>query len=322
MIRKNILACSVLALAAIGLHPSPAQEKAEPGKEGSEKPDEAETLFKTGESLYRRGRDAEEGRLPRSELDPVATAAVETFKELVRNHPRAEKAAQGAFFLGSSYLLLDDLEKARAAYQRVFDEYPGFKDRALALYRVGVCQAGLDEPARAREAFQRIPREFPDLAAEVKRARKSLDELSIVGRPAPRIQAAHWLNGIAGEEGVSTFRGEVVVVIFLATWCTNCEKELPRLRWLIERLTPRGVIFLAVLNPDDPENSGSVESYLMKSALEFVDVALDPREASWPAYRVSAFPAGVAIDRKGVVRWRGHPSFLSRPLLEKLADER
>lgn len=282
----------------------------------------AETLFKAGEGLLRKGQHAAEGKLPLSELEPSAAAAAEVFQRLVRDHPRAESAPLGAYLLGSSYVLLDQVEQARAAYQRAFDDYPGFKDRALALYRVGVCQAALDQPVKSREAFQRILREFPARTQEVERARKSLDELAIVGRPAARIEAARWLKGVAGEEGLEAFRGEVMVVFFLATWCANCERELPRLRSLIERLAPRGVIFLAVANPEDPQNRESVESYIERSALDLTDVALDPRQASWQPYRVRAFPAGVVIDRKGTVRWRGHTAALSRALVEKVAGER
>jgi thiol-disulfide isomerase/thioredoxin len=113
-----------------------------------------------------------------------------------------------------------------------------------------------------------------------------------------------------------------VVVIFLATWCPNCAKELPHLRHLIQATGPRGAVFLGVANPEDKENTDTVENYFKKNHLDFLDVALDPEEASWAPYHVVGYPSGVLIDRKGIIRWRGHPAFLLKSLVEKLIDER
>ena len=303
-----------------------SQEKAKPaaGKPKSQKEIEAEALYKVGEDSFRKGQKAAQGKLPGVNPRPHLQEAVKAFRDLIKTYPHAEKTPQGAYFLGSSYLLLDEPQKALSVYRDIFQRYPGYKNRVWSLYRIGICQSALDQPRQARVTYTRLIREFRNQKNhedEVKKANRSLQELALVGRPAPRVSAARWLYGVAEGEGLATFRGEVVVLIFFATWCKNCEKELPHLRSLMRNLSNRGVVFIGVANPNDPKNDEEVQPYIDQRQLEFLDVALDPSEASWVPYRVRSFPAAVAIDKQGRVRWRGHPAFLVRPLLDRLMAE-
>jgi hypothetical protein len=81
------------------------------------------------------------------------------------------------------------------------------------------------------------------------------------------------------------------------------------------------VVFLGVANPDDPKSTQPVDFYVQKNQIPFQDVALDRGGNSWGPYRVGSLPAGVLIDRKGVIRWRGHPAFFPGPLTEQLVSE-
>jgi thiol-disulfide isomerase/thioredoxin len=110
--------------------------------------------------------------------------------------------------------------------------------------------------------------------------------------------------------------------VFFATWCENCKKELPHLRSVMQKLEKSDVVFLGVANPEDTRNPITVDAYVPQHRLEFFDVALDRGNGSSPAYGVSAFPAAVVIDRKGTIRWRGHPAFFPRPLVDKLLEEK
>jgi tetratricopeptide (TPR) repeat protein len=283
---------------------------------------ESQILYETGETHFLRGQDASEGKLPGVEPEPALRQAANLFEVLLRSYPGEEKASEAAYRLGSTYVLLDDFPKAITSYQKVFDDYPASTDRLWSLIRIGLCQAGLDRPGEAKATLKRVLNEFPDRTAEVQRARKYLSELSVVGITAPRIAASRWILGMVSPEGVKGFQGEVVTLFFFATWCSNCRKELPHLRAMMKKLSPRGVVFLGIANPDDPMNTQAVEPYVEENKLEFLDVALDPGEASWGPYRVAGFPAAVLIDRKGTIRWRGHPAYLPGPLIEKLLAEK
>ncbi len=299
----------------------PAQAKDAPGK-ASQPASEGELLFRKGEELFRKGQRAFEGKEPGIDPEPILREAIKVFEDLEKRFPKEEKTPQGVFFTGTSHFFLQDAAKALAAYQKVYDGYPNFSDRVNALFRIGISYSALEDPLQARWHFSKVIREHGKRIEEVKRAQKYIQELEIVGKPAPAFKTSNWLLGVVGTEGVKMFQGEVVIVFFFATWCPNCEKELPHTRALMEKYSPQGVIFLGAANPNDPMSSEGVEPYIKRNRLDYADIALDPNEDSWVPYRVFGYPAAVLIDRKGKVRWRGHPSFLMRPLIEKVIGER
>jgi TolA-binding protein/peroxiredoxin len=281
----------------------------------------ARILFRRGETLFRKGQDAAAGRLPRTDAKEAYREALQALEETIRRHPGEEAAGEAAYLMGSCHLLLDDTEKALAAYQRTFDEFPRYAYRSTALLRTGICHASLGEVAKARAAYARLIREFPDRAADVKKARRYLEEAGVMGQRAQPVAASSWLLGLAAENGMKTFDGEVIVLVFFATWCKNCSAEVPHLRSLMKDLGEKGVVFLGVANPDDPDNTDPVDAYVQKNDVPFLDVALDRTQASWGPYRVWSLPAAALIDRKGTIRWRGHPAFFPKKLAEKLIEE-
>lgn len=280
----------------------------------------AAVLRGRGEGLFARGKSQIEQHDDPSGAAASLREAAKTLDDLLRRFPGEDRTPSGAYLLGSSYLMLDEWTKALGAYQTTFDRYPQYENRARALLRVGVCQASLGEATRAMETFRRVLREFPT-ASDGTKARKYLAELGIVGRVAPPIGADSWLLGIARGDGLETFRGEVIVVIFFATWCENCRAELPQLRRRIQTWGERGATFLGVADPDDPQNTEPVDVHVQRYEIPYVDVGLDRGRKSWGPYRVGSLPAGVVIDRRGVIRWRGHPAFFPTPLLEKVVGE-
>ena len=280
----------------------------------------SELLFAVGETLFTKGQDATKDKLPGVEPEPCYEEAIKCLEDLVARYPKEEKTARGNYLLGSCFLVLGDLKKALPLYQATFDKYPSFEDRLQTLVRVGVCQAGLGMTDQARQTYQRVLREFPE--KENSKTRKYLMELQVAGRQAAPLHVNEWLFGHAGPEGLKGFQGEVVFLVFFATWCENCSGEVPHLRRLISKWTPRGVIFLGIANPKDPKSTMPVQVYVEKNNVAYLDVALDETEASWIPYNVTTLPAGVLIDRKGVVRWRGHPAFFSNPLTETLLGEK
>ena len=144
----------------------------------------------------------------------------------------------------------------------------------------------------------------------------------MVGLPAPPLRVPEWLLGLVGPKGLKTFDGEVVVLVFFATWCENCSAEMPHLRSLMKAWAPRGVVFLGIADPEDPKNTQPVDVYVKKNEIQCLDVGLDRGSRCATDYLVAGRPAAALLDRKGVVRWRGHLAFFPRPLLEKALDEK
>ena len=51
------------------------------------------------------------------------------------------------------------------------------------------------------------------------------------------------------------------------------------------------------------------------------NVALDEGGRNWRPYQVSGLPAAAIIDQDGILRWRGHYTFMGQSLLEELLPE-
>ena len=283
---------------------------------------EAQALFGGAEALFRRAQDIHDLKTGGDEKSAFL-AAIVALKEFEKQFPAEEKAAQAAYWVGTSHMLLGEAAPALLVYQKVYDKYPAFKDRDQALFRIGICNGLLGDGAKARAAYAQVIRDFGRTKPEaIRKAQKYIQEVDLAGKPAPKVFAERWMNGIGGDEGLKTFQGDVVVVTFFATWCPNCRKEWPRFRKMVADFSKNGVTFLAVVNPEDLQDGEPVDQYLASQKLEFLDVALDPQEQSGIAWRVSGYPASAVIDRKGIVRWRGHPAFLTPVLLEQVLAER
>lgn len=281
-----------------------------------------DALYRSGETWFRKAQAAQEEKLPGITAEPCYREAIKILGAAVKDFPQEETTPDCVYLTASSHLMLGELDKAMIEYGKAYSNYPKFDRRHVALTRIAVCQAGLDDARGALNTLRRVLSEFPkQTAAEKTKVNKYIGELALVGRRAPEIRASKWIEGMVGPEGIRTFDGEVIVMVFFATWCDHCRAELPSLRALMKEWSARGVTFLGVCDPDDPKSTEPVDVYVKKYDLPFLDVALDQRSSTNQAYNVRGFPAGVLIDRKGNIRWRGHMSFFSEMLLAKTVAE-
>jgi cytochrome c biogenesis protein CcmG, thiol:disulfide interchange protein DsbE len=104
-----------------------------------------------------------------------------------------------------------------------------------------------------------------------------------------------------GQQRLSDWRGQVVVLNFWATWCAPCVHELPDVQRLFAELSPRGVKFLAVDVDGGPpaEVAPLVRAFKNKIGLS-MPIALDDGGAS-QAYRVDTIPRTIIIGKDGRV---------------------
>lgn len=293
-------------------------------------PVRAEVLLELAETYFRRGKDAQQESLEQGEVVEDPDASLETsailFKEVARRYKgEVEFSSQAAYMAGSSYLLLGDHRRGLDAYKSAFENFPRTsKYRSKALERAGICYAGIGNYTQARAFFDKYLRDYgadPKLTSTVTKIRnKYLPELALAGRPAPPILASGWLEGKI-TQGLEELRGEVVVITFFSTWCNHCKSELPRMRRDVEKWSKRGAVFIGIANPSDPKRRSPVDVYVKVNKVPFFDVALDDGGRNWRPYRVSGLPAAAIIDQNGILRWRGHYTFMGQTLLEELLEK-
>src|SRR5207244_2827804 len=109
---------------------------------------------------------------------------------------------------------------------------------------------------------------------------------------------------------VGKLRGKPVVVVFWASWCLACKREMPGLKELYDAHHKDG---LEVVGVNLDKKTAAAEEYVKKSQLAWPNVhfrAAGDKEAENPVaqqYGIREIPATFVLDRQGVVV-SGNPS--------------
>ena len=100
-----------------------------------------------------------------------------------------------------------------------------------------------------------------------------------------------------GERSLASLRGQVVLLNFWATWCEPCEREMPAMQRLHEKLSPQGLLLVAVSVDDDED---SVARFRARFGLTF-EMLWDPDQKVSELYQAYRYPETLLIGRDGVV---------------------
>jgi thiol-disulfide isomerase/thioredoxin len=127
---------------------------------------------------------------------------------------------------------------------------------------------------------------------------------------------------LAGDEiALSSFRGQVVMLNFWASWCPPCGAEIPHMVQLYEEYRAQGFEILAV---NLRERAEPVGRYAEQQGMTF-PIVMDINGKLGDAFYVRAIPRSIFLDREGVIRI-DHTGSLSEEQLREyvetlLADE-
>ena len=88
-------------------------------------------------------------------------------------YPTSSRAPDAVYFIGESYATTNP-DSTAVYYQRVVEESPGSPRVPTALYKLGLLAEGRGDAAAARAAYDRVVQEFPSSdASELARDRLS-----------------------------------------------------------------------------------------------------------------------------------------------------
>ncbi|MGH8131445.1 MAG: peroxiredoxin family protein [Steroidobacteraceae bacterium] len=99
---------------------------------------------------------------------------------------------------------------------------------------------------------------------------------------------------------LSEHRGEVVALVFWASWCGDCRRELERFERLRRTYGSVGLVVLGVNLDQEPELASS----LAGAAGIGYPILLDAEKNVSKTYRADDLPLIVLIDREGAIRAR------------------
>jgi peroxiredoxin len=134
--------------------------------------------------------------------------------------------------------------------------------------------------------------------ADLDRLLRELSVRPAWGAPPPLV-----LAGLDGRRyGLDGLRGRVVLLYFWATWCPVCTGELPsRIESLHREFQDRGLVILAI---SMREPADTVAAWLKRHPIS-PPVLLDRDGVATDAYRVTATPTFILLDRSGQLVGRG-----------------
>jgi thiol-disulfide isomerase/thioredoxin len=162
--------------------------------------------------------------------------------------------------------------------------------------------------------------------------KSALDQLSMLGKPAPEIVTVKWLED--QPITLANLKGKVVALEFWAAWCPDCRGMIPHLREWATRYQKDGLKIVAVTRyygfngrEAGKASKEEEETFLLHFKhmrhLSYA-VALDDDQRSFNLYSVTWVPTIAVIDRSGRVRfvftWHENPS-LCETMIKKVLSE-
>ena len=106
-------------------------------------------------------------------------------------------------------------------------------------------------------------------------------------------------DGAGKKVSLKSYKKQLVVLTFGASWCKPCGKELPAYEKLAKSYDKKKVIFIAV-NIDSKVAKG--KAFVKKSGLSSVLAVFDPKSSTVESYDPPTMPSTFLI-KKGIVKY-------------------
>lgn len=101
-------------------------------------------------------------------------------------------------------------------------------------------------------------------------------------------------------------QGKVLLIDFWATWCAPCRAQMPHLSALQSRFADQGLVVIGV----SKEPKETVLPLLPKLDMRYAH-AVEGNHSLHKAFKITALPYSMVVDRDGKIIWRGQPSELT-----------
>ncbi len=95
-----------------------------------------------------------------------------------------------------------------------------------------------------------------------------------------------------------------ILLVFWATWCPNCKKEIPALKKIYKEFNPKGLKMLAV-NVGVNDTRAKTIKYKDKYKIDY-PVVFDTGSRFTRSVNVQGVPTVIVVDKKGIVRYRSY----------------
>lgn len=135
----------------------------------------------------------------------------------------------------------------------------------------------------------------------------SCGEISSVSEQKKNIKAYEFsLKSLDGNEiSLKEFQGKkAVYLVFWATWCPACKKDIPRLKMLSKDLNTKEIELLTI-NVGSGDSLDKIAEFKKKYDISYT-ILYDEGGKVSKAYKIVGIPTHILIDRNGIIRYNAH----------------
>jgi thiol-disulfide isomerase/thioredoxin len=132
--------------------------------------------------------------------------------------------------------------------------------------------------------------------------KEHLAAMSLVGKLAPELDGAAWLNTDKPKMSLADFRGKFVLLQFWTTWCGVCHWDLPRVKLVRDLYKDKGLVVIGVHDNSMP--LAAIKEDAAKNGLSYPIVVDRPDGrilASYEGCGFQGFPSFILIGPGGKV---------------------
>ena len=128
------------------------------------------------------------------------------------------------------------------------------------------------------------------------------------GKKAPKFEIEEWVSGQTEVEDRTR------IVEFWATWCGPCVRSIPHMNELHEHFGDS----IAIVGVSG-ETTSKITKFMKKYKMKY-GVAVDSKKRMQNAVSCRGIPMAMIISSDNTVRWQGHPSKLTKDLIQQVID--
>jgi peroxiredoxin/outer membrane protein assembly factor BamD (BamD/ComL family) len=239
--------------------------------------------------------------------------AIALFDETSVKWPTDAAAAEALFNKAALQADLGQFTEAQTTTFALVERFPSYRNSPRALSNLGRSALAAGQSDRAQGAYKKLISAFPkDRMAQA--ARGQLNSIALVGKDAPSLEIEEWLGDDPGS--VAALSGRPVLVVFWATWCPHCRREMPNTEETWNKYKDKGLMVVAVTKNSRGQTSDKVREYISENGLTF-PIGIDQGGQTSRAYSVQGIPAAALIDKSGKVVVRDHPTRITDEVIAK-----
>ena len=111
-----------------------------------------------------------------------------------------------------------------------------------------------------------------------------------------------------------------VMLIFWASWCPNCKKEVPKINKLYEKYSGRGMDFIGI-NVGFNDSESKARAFINQTGMMY-PVIFDKRGRISKQFSIQGVPTIIVTNRQGIVRFKnyGLPTMTEKDFKELLIN--